>query len=65
MASTVLLIRWGVVRISDNSGDSKHLEKIGKKLKVGGNELKSVDEIRKVVTVVLAMLYDSEVGNKN
>ena len=53
------------MRISDDDGSLKHLKEFDKKLKVGGNELKGVDEVYEAVTVVLAMLYDSEMSDEN
>ena len=53
------------MRISNDDGCLKHLKKFDKKMKVGGNELKGIDEVYEAVTVVLAMLYDGEMSDEN
>ena len=52
------------MRISDDDGSLKHLKEFDKKVKIGGNELKGIDEVYEAVTVVLAMLYDGEMSDE-
>ena len=54
-----------MVRISDGSSYFERTQEVVDELKVGRNEVNGIDEVRKVVTVVLAMLYDGEVGDEN
>ena len=53
------------MRISGSGSYLNCAQEVVDELKVGGNEVESIDEIGKVVTVVLAILYNGEVGNKN
>jgi hypothetical protein len=53
------------MRIGDNSKGLEYFKKVDEDLKVGEGEVKGIDKVRKVVMVVLVILYDGEVGNKN
>ena len=53
-----------MVRISDGSSYFGCTQEVVDKLKVGRNEVNGIDEVQKVVTIVLASLYDYEVSNE-
>ena len=65
MGTILLLIRWRVVRISDSSSYFECVQKVMNDLKIRRNEVNGIDEVQKVVAVVLVMLYDGEVCNKD
>jgi hypothetical protein len=65
MGTISLLIRWRVVRISNSSDYFECVKKVANELEVGRNEMKGIDEVWLVVAVVLEMVYDSKVCNKN
>ena len=60
-----IIDKMGVVRISDRSGYFECAEEVANEMKVGGNEVKGIDIVQLVVTVVLEMLYDGNMRNKD
>ena len=53
------------MRISDSSSFFGFAQEVVDELKIGGGELKGVNRFGSVFTVVLVVLYDSEVGNRD
>ena len=53
-----------MVRIRENNSELQYIQKVDKRLKVARDELNGVNKVREVVMVVLAMLYNGEMGNK-
>ena len=53
------------MRTSDGGSYFEHVQKVTNELNVKRNEVNGIDEVWKVVVVILVMLYDSEVCNKS
>ena len=54
-----------MVRISNRSSYFECVKEVTNKLQIRWNEMKGIDGVRLVVAVVLAMLYDGNMHNKD